>query len=112
MLNYVRMYSRKKRAVNFGRERKIIQSNFGRNLYGKTCNASVFVHISGPVKWLNCAFSDTSAIFRKSVVFDITMNIRYGTVWEINANAKKLKFQTFDYKIVMSLKNINFHVHL
>ena len=26
--------------------------------------------------------------------------------------AKKLKFQTFDYKIVMSLKNVNFHVHL
>ena len=32
---------------------------------------------SGAVKWKNCAFCDTSAIFRKSVVFDITMNVRY-----------------------------------
>ena len=40
------------------------------------------------------------------------MNIRYGTFLEINVNGKKLKFLTFDYKTFMSLKIVNFQVHL
>ena len=55
-----------------------------------------------------------STKFYTIIDFYMLINIRYWAMREINANGKKLKFlrPTFDYKIVIASKNVNFQVHV
>jgi hypothetical protein len=41
---------------------------------------------------MNCAFCEESPVFPRNTDFDITMNIRYGGISEINADDLKFGF--------------------